>query len=76
VIDGTAVVKVAIAEIASIQRSLDKGSSLHPVFEIELKNGDLIAGRLRAPAIEIREGERLWKIPVAHLIAFRAGGGK
>ncbi len=75
-IDGASVVRVAVAEIESIQRTVDKGTASHPVFEIELKNGDTLTGELRAPVLKIKEGENLWKIPVAHLIAFHSKKSK
>ncbi len=75
-IDGASVVRVAVAEIVSIQRSLEEGTSSRPVFEIELKNGDVLTGELRAPVLKIKDGKNLWEIPVAHLIAFRAGDSK
>ncbi len=75
-IDGASIVRIAVAEIVSIQRTLDKGTTSHPVFEIELKNGDALAGELRAPVLKIKEGENLWKIPVAHLIAFQSKKSK
>jgi len=71
-IDGSALVKVAVAEIASIRRSLDEGSRFHPVFQFELKNEDVLSGRLRDSSIKIRTGSRVWDIPTAHFIAYRA----
>lgn len=71
IIDGAVAVKIATAEIAAIRRRFEEGTASRPVFEIELKNGDSLTGSLRAPAIKIRSGKRVWEIPVAHLIAYR-----
>ena len=75
-IDGTAVLNISVAEILSIQRSIDEGTARDPVFELEIKNGDFFSGKLRDPLIAVRSGDRVWEIPVAHLIAFQSREAK
>ncbi len=72
VLDGQSTVDISAAEVESIQKILESGTAAAPVFEIELKNGDILKGRIQGSDLSIRHGEKVWNVPVPHLLAFWA----
>ncbi|MCB1229093.1 MAG: hypothetical protein KDN19_02440 [Verrucomicrobiae bacterium] len=70
-VSGTAVTPIDPAEIVMMRRSLDTESDAAPVFEIELSGGEVLTGRLRERLFEIESGEKRWRVPAAHFIAYR-----
>ena len=70
VIDQQSTVDISTGEIESIQRLLDSGDASAPVFEIEIKNGDVLKGRLQGSDLAIQYHGKVWNVPVPHLLAF------
>ena len=71
VVSGTTVTALKSAEINSMSRSYEDGSEMIPVFEIELKGGDLLLGSLREDTVRV-VGEHLnWSVPVSHFLAMQ-----
>lgn len=68
---GAAVTPIDPAEIVFLRRSLDSDSDATPVFEIELSGGETLTGRLRERLIEVESGEKRWRVPAAHFLAYR-----
>ncbi|NNE90845.1 MAG: hypothetical protein HKN23_04290 [Verrucomicrobiales bacterium] len=61
-------------DVREIRRSLDEGNDRMPVFEVELKSGDVLSGRIRERMLVIESGGREWQVPVQHFVAYRNGG--
>lgn len=70
VIDEQSTVDISTGEIESIQRVLDSGGASVPIFEIEIKNGDVLKGRLQGSDLAIQYRGEVWNVPVPHLLAF------
>lgn len=72
-VSGAAVTPIDPAEIVSMRRALDSDSEASPSFEIELNGGELLTGRLRERLFIIVSGEKRWRVPANHFIAYRKG---
>ncbi|MEM1295271.1 MAG: hypothetical protein AAGH89_07890 [Verrucomicrobiota bacterium] len=68
VISETAVTEVSALNIAWIRRSEEGMLDRQPLFEIELKNGTPITGRLRNRQIQVEARGKQWDIPTLHLL--------
>lgn len=65
------VTPLALAEIVSLRRTEDGILDRLPFFEVELKNGDLISGRLRNREVRIEARGEVWRVPLGHFLGYR-----
>ncbi len=70
-IAGKTVTPIAPDDILMLRRTEEGILDQVPLFEIELKNGDLLTGQIRERALEVRVREVQWEIPTLHLLGFR-----
>lgn len=70
-LSGATVTPIASAEIVAIRRSIDSDSDTSPIFEIELAGGETLTGRIREVGLTLKTGDREWRVPVSHFIAYR-----
>jgi hypothetical protein len=70
-VSGNSVTRLVPAEIESIRRSEETENEADPHFEIELRGGDRLTGRLRERVVALRSASRVWQIPVQHLSAYQ-----
>ena len=69
-VSGTSVTRLVPAEIVAVRRSDETDDEADPIFEIELRGGDRLVGRLREKAIALRSSTRLWNVPVQHFNSY------
>jgi hypothetical protein len=70
-ISGNSVTRLVPAEIESLRRSEETENEADPLFEVELRGGDRLTGRLRERVIALRSASRVWQVPVQHLNAYQ-----
>jgi len=68
---GSAITTVKTADVMRLHRT-GQGSGLAPVFRFTLKEGEAVTGMFQDPQVELRSGERTWKVPVQHFVAMRS----
>lgn len=71
VVTGTAVTELAPAEILEIARDPADLDELNPLFEIRLRGGDQLRGRLREVFVTLETTRRQWTVPVQHFLGAR-----
>lgn len=71
VVSGGVVTPIVASEVISIRRSADSDSDVAPIFEIELKGGEVLTGRLRERMLLLESAGRPWQVPSKHFIAFQ-----
>ena len=71
VVSAGVVTPIAAGEVTAIRRSPDSDSEVAPIFEIELKGGEILTGRLRERMLLIESAGRQWQVPSKHFIAFQ-----
>ncbi len=69
-VSGTSVTRLVPAEIIAVRRSDETDNEADPIFEVELRGGDRLVGRLREKAIALRSSTRLWNVPVQHFNSY------
>jgi len=69
-VSGTSVTRLVPAEIVAVRRSDETDDETDPIFEVELRGGDRLVGRLREKAIALRSSTRLWTVPVQHFNSY------
>lgn len=69
-VSGTSVTRLVPAEIIAVRRSDETDNEADPIFEVELRGGDRLVGRLREKAIAVRSSTRLWDVPVQHFNSY------
>ena len=70
-VSGNSVTRLVPAEIESLRRSEDTVNEADPHFEIELRGGDRLTGRLRERIVALRSASRVWQVPVQHFNAYQ-----
>lgn len=75
-VSGTTVTTLKPAEIVSITRTYEEESEVLPVFEFELKGGDILVGTLREDSLRIEAEHLAWNVPVPHFIGMRNPAAK
>ncbi|MFT5854545.1 MAG: hypothetical protein ACI8XO_001789 [Verrucomicrobiales bacterium] len=73
VLTGATVTTVKLADVVRMGRN-DQSDPLAPVYDIELRGGDKLSGMLQERVLELRSGERSWRVPVQHFLAMRSKG--
>jgi len=72
-IAGKTVTPIPPSDIALLRRTEEGILDRVPLFEVELKNGDLLTGQLRERAIMLNVRGKRWEIPTLHLLGFHQG---
>lgn len=70
-VSGSAVTALNPAEFQAVRRSFDSGADAAPSFEIELRGGEVLSGRLRERVVLIESNGRVWQVPMQHFVAYR-----
>ena len=70
-VSGNSVTRLVPAEIEAMRRSEETENEADPYFEIELRGGDRLTGRLRERVVALRSAGRVWQVPVQHLQAYQ-----
>ncbi len=71
-ISGSTVTSVEPGDIAWIRRTEDGVLDRVPLFEMELRNGETMTGRLRETAVRIQARGRAWEAPSLHFLGYQA----
>lgn len=69
-VSGGTVTKIDPGEIVKIERLDESGADVMPVFDVELRGGNRLRGRLRERSISLKTMSRSWDIPVQHFIGY------
>lgn len=70
---GKTVTPISPQDIASLRRTEEGILDRIPLFEVELKNGDLLTGQIRERALTLSVRGNQWEVPTLHLLGFRQG---
>jgi hypothetical protein len=70
IVTATGVTRLPAGQIDSLQRD-DEGddSGVSPRFAFKLREGGRLIGRFADDVVPVRWGPRVWRVPVAHLVA-------
>jgi hypothetical protein len=71
VVSGTTVTPLETREILTMTRSYDNDSEILPVFEIELRQGDVLLGTLRDDTVTVESKHASWSVPVQQFMALK-----